>query len=168
MFRCQWTLLEEATTHQYMPKNKLKKQPKPHPSYTLKQNYRKMNQQEFLNYLSSLPWSEIEAEVDINVAVEQFTSYITQALDIYAPLKKVQANNSKRQKFTLSKNTMEDCKLRDKIKNNLLRNADSQRDPSVVAEYRRIRNKCTSMIRKEKRHNIEDQLIADPSSANVW
>ena len=149
-------------------KNKRILQHKPVPSYIFRRNYRKLNQQQFLDHLSLLPWWEIEEEEDVNVAAENFTSFITQALDKYAPIRKVQTNKNKRHRFKISNTTLEKCKVRDKLKKSILRNSDSQLDPSTVAEYRKVRNECTALIRKEKRASYEDLLKADPSTANVW
>ena len=54
------------------------------------------------------------------------------------------------------------------LKKNILRNSNSQHDPVTVAEYRKVRNECTALVRKEKRVSYEDLLKTDPSTANVW
>jgi len=133
------------------------------PSHIKRRNYRKMNRTKFIQELSNKPWEKVLLEGDVNAAVDHFTQNITEALDVHAPLRQIPRQKTRR-KF-LPPNLIALRKERDTLKKELLQ---GDKDAEKTKEYRQVRNKFTSEIRKEKKRQVQEQIKADPSPSNIW
>ena len=133
------------------------------PRYVKKRQFKDFDSEVYKNTIKTADWSQVMSAEDVDDAVTNFTRIITAALDQLAPVKKIQT----RKKYApfLSEETKEEMVSRDKAQQ---RAAESGK-PEDWTAYRRIRNKVTASLKKDKRKWEANQLnhkIHDPTA--LW
>ena len=131
----------------------------------MSRNYNKMNKDMFLKDLSEKPWGLINDSTPLDVAVDLLTNFITESLDKHAPLRKRPFRRKQKSNFSPDLQTLQS--LRDRAKKDMIQ-SDGTIDISIFQNYKRLRNKCTTRARAEKRLEISESLETDQSQANIW
>lgn len=94
-----------------------------------------------------------------------FTDFFLSTLNKHAPYKKVKLTN-KSKHIKLSQGCQDLISERDKLSKRI--KTSSGLDENLMNKYRTLRNKVTSMTRKEKKDHLASRLDEDPSSKNIW
>ena len=133
--------------------------------YCKKRSYKNFNEEEFLKEIENISWWDVYASDDVDVAVDVFTSKLTEILDRMAPVKKFQV----RTKYAawLSENTKERIKDRDRAQQAAVLSG-TQEDWSV---YKQLRNDLTKVLHKEKLCWEQAKLKSceeDQDSGKLW
>ena len=96
-------------------------------------------------------WLDVEDCEDVDEMVKAFDKNIKAALDLASPLKSFKIRSNYR--FGLSENTKELMKKRDKTRN-AIKNAAKMEKRVLLKQYKSLRNKVTSKIRKENKYTF--------------
>ena len=114
----------------------------PEPSRTIrKRSYKNFVLEEFLKDLKAVDWSEVFVNVDVDMAVEVFTTKFLDVLNFHAPWVKFQ----KRRHYSpwLTKETKELIKCRDNwkaVSEDLARAGDAEAATEAWNKFKQIRN----------------------------
>jgi len=123
-----------------------------------------MDEKSFLWDLSNKPWEQVSNDhIPIDLAVENFTSFITDTLNKHAPLRKRPFRRKKKSPFSIELRNLQ--KERDKTKKEMVSH-NGTINQEIYEKYKRLRNKCTKLARVEKRSSISKS--ENPSQGNVW
>ena len=111
------------------------------------------NEKEFKCEVKKINWTELFEQTDTNLANNIFVENISKILDKMAPFKKIQLRN----KITpwVSNTTIEQMKARDTARN--LAVISSQQEDWKI--YRKLRNKCTADVKKDKTEYLQKQFM---------
>ena len=133
-----------ASDHRLIFVNKHAKNIRENIRYVKKRSYKNFKEQDFREAVNNIKWYDVYACQDVDLAVDLFTSKLTEILDKMAPVKKFQV----RTKYAawVSDNTKEKIKQRDAAQQTA---ATTQKEEDW-AKYRRLRNDLTCVKKKEK------------------
>lgn len=158
------TLSNSGTDHLPISMN-FKCNKKPTKSTILKRTFKNFNSKAFCKDLAMAPWEEIWKAEDVNQMVEMYSGFVNEALDTHAPIKeiKIKANY----KSGLSKETKKLMNKRDTLRKEFSKTKG--REKTVLHEkYKKLRNHCTKMIRKESISNSVRRVEKSKSASEIW
>ena len=119
----------------------------------------------FVNALRSIRWETLALCNDVDEQVQFYTSEILNILNLLAPKK--EKVMKEKPKISLSKETTEQMKIRDKLKDRIMAMKVGEKDPELKKEYTKLRNKCRKMIYKEKIEMVNARIKAR-GNKEVW
>ncbi len=134
-------------------------------NWITKRSFKNFDQDAFNNDLALQSWEKLGETEDVNVMADLFTEFFLSTLNKHAPYKVVKTvKKSKHIKLSQSCLDLitEQDKLAKQIKNS------SRVDKDMLNNFKALRNKVTSITRKEKRDNLGLRLENDSSSKNIW
>ena len=128
-------------------------------------SFKHFNQTAFNHDLAMQRWEDLGMTENVDEMCRMFTNFFLETLNKHAPYMQVRQNKKKKQ-IVLSKKCLNLMRERDdfakKIKNSLKVEIEDHR------KFKILRNKVTSLSRKEKKENIALEIDRDPSSKNIW
>ena len=118
----------------------------------LSRDKKKFYEKKFKNEVKKIDWSDLYSCTDINLAYDFFATKIGDILNHMAPFRKIQIRN----KITpwVSSNTKTLMVERDAAR----KSASDSNSPEDWQKYRKLRNKCTSEVSKDKNKFLEKQF----------
>lgn len=131
----------------------------------LKRSFKTFDQNMFNRDLAAQPWDTLAWTTDVNQMTKAFTDLFVQVLDKHAPYKLCKLQKGK-SRFKLSYECLGLMKKRDATLKTIKKSAIN--DPNLLKMYRSFRNRVTSLIRKERKERIAEEIERDPSSQNIW
>ena len=137
----------------------LLKVPKPYSNSHMtieSRSFKKFDPDAFLNDLAQCNFSKIYYENDPDAALNLFYNIFIPLLDKHAPIIKRRIKNRVRPEW-LSNDIIEEMNKRDKLSNN-----------KQSKEYKKQRNKVTSMVRKAKKTYYNKLIESNENIATLW
>ena len=118
--------------------------------------YKNFNTNSFLSYLGTLPFQNIYANTDPEIALEFLCNLLRLAIDKHIPIK---TKRIKRPEIPawLSQTTIEAMKLRDSI------NKKTHKE-----EFKKQRNLVNHMVKKDKEHFFNKIIEEKKDTASIW
>ena len=110
-------------------------------------------------------WSEIDKCQGVNEMVDIFDTNVALALDEVAPVKKFTVRSNHR--FGLSDSTKDLMKKRDKTRNEIGK-ASAQERTVLMKQYKSLRNRVTSQLRKEQVEYNSKRIEEANSDRELW
>ena len=120
------------------------------PREVIKRQRKNFNLEAFKQKASMIDWTPVLNEVNVDLSYDKFETNIRNLLDEISPMKKVQITN--KHKSWLKYETRILIVKRDLKKEE----ARITNDDSSWMEYRKLRNECTSLVRKDKIQQFKD------------
>ena len=133
--------------------------------HIMKRSFKYFDKNAFNCDLASQSWEDLGRTEDVDVMARLFTNYFLRVLNKHAPYKQVK-RNKKWKKITLSRECQELIRRRDMVAKKIKNSATIKLEDGN--EFRRLRNKVTSLTRKEKKQKIASEIDRDPSGKNIW
>ena len=118
-------------------------------------NIKGMSKDRLEEELLKIPWGCLAEMEDVDEMVEFYTEHLKKVLDILAPIKKIKLKSKK--KLHLSKETCKYIKRRNLARKN-----------KCKEEYKRLRNLCTKLVRRDQNETVKLQLDKDSNPKNIW
>ena len=115
--------------------------------------------------LAQQDWLLVDECETVNEMVEAFNENIIKALDLVAPVKNFVIRS--RHRFGLSDSTKELMKKRDRIRNSISA-AKGQERATLSSQYKVLRNKVTSQIRKENIDYNNNRVEEANNEGELW
>ena len=109
-----------------------------------KRSYKNFDVKEFLTAIRKISWWKIYSCEDVDLVVKMLSDEITQILDVMAPIKVIQVRTNYAP--WLSKSTKDLMKIRDLAQ----RKASESNDPDDWKQFRKYRNRVTTVLRTER------------------
>src|SRR5690606_12735469 len=117
----------------------------------------------FCNELSSIDFSSLYLNNDINIAYDLFLSKYFSAFNKHFPLKQIKQSKKIRKPYI-----SRDLIIRMKTKNDLFKVFIKTRNPDDYKKFKTFRNKLNSDIRKAEKHYILNMFAANVPSKTKW
>ena len=130
-----------------------------------KRSFKNFTKELWNDCLSQQDWLDVSECEDVNGMVEVFNENIKKALDLAAPVKtfKIRSNH----RFGLSDSTKELMKKRDRTRNSI--NKATKNGKNVLLnQYKILRNKVTSQIRKENIDFNNNRIEEAKNERELW
>ena len=118
------------------------------PREAIRRQRSNFNIEEYRRRITEIDWTDLYETDDIDIGYDLFENNIKSILDDMAPLRKIQLKT--KNKCWLSSETKDTIKTRDNIRTE----AVEKDDPDLWRQYKILRNKCTSMVRRDKNENF--------------
>lgn len=115
-----------------------------------RRNFKRLRRQQLEDALRAQDWDGIYQVSNVNSALEYLNAGIVAALDMVAPVKEVTVNRGKN--LYLTQHTL-----------NLMK----QRDMAKGAKYRKLRNRCSVLVERDKRASNESKLDKSKNDPRV-
>jgi hypothetical protein len=130
-----------------------------------KRSFKKFTKEAWNESLAKQDWLDVENHTDVNLLVEEFNEKIKKALDLVAPVKtfKIRSNH----RFGLSDDTKDQMKKRDRTRGSINK-ASPQEKVVLLQQYKKLRNKVTSMIRKETIDYNNNRIKQANNEKELW
>ena len=145
--------------------------------YTLDTSKRKYNhsitKRSFKNFttlswnesLAQQDWLEVDEEEDVDSMVARFNKNVELALDRVAPVKSFKVRSNHR--FGLSENTKELMRKRDCTRNSISKASPLEKQ-TLQKQYKALRNRVTSQIRKENIDFNNNRIEKASNEGELW
>ena len=130
-----------------------------------KRSFKHFTKENWNESLERQDWSEIEVCTDVNQMVKIFDENVRAALDEVAPVKSFTIRSN--HKFGLSDSTKDLMKKRDHTRNSI-KNASGQNKTVLMQQYKSLRNKVTSQIRKETIDYNNNRIEEANNEKELW
>ena len=131
----------------------------------LKRTMKKFNEKRFCRDLALQPWEKLVETEDVNKMVEMYTKFITKTLDNHAPFKEIKIRS--KYKSGISSDTKKLMSKRDKARREHSK-AKGNKKKELHENYRKLRNKCTTRIRKETIANSVRRIEKSQTPSEYW
>ena len=118
-------------------------------------NYKKMNNESFVNTIRNIDWSfaNSNTDTDTNEVIVNFLGKITSALDDHAPLRKITKKQHKKlNKPWITKGIIKSIRNKEKIYNQYLRETILDKKTTLEKEFKKRKNMITILLRKSKKN----------------
>ena len=140
---------------------------RPYEKFTVtKRSYRNYDAKAFNLHLAAHPWEEIFQTDDVNEKVKLFTTFITNSLDVHAPMKKFTITSKYRS--GLSEETRLQLNLRNGLQKELRQSKGAER-AAVWLRYKKARNRCVNLVRRDNKNYVKNMLKKHSTSPkDVW
>ena len=137
-----------------------------HSKKTMARNLRAIrnNPQEYRRKLANIDWGKLETMEDVDDMTEFWTTEINKVFNEMAPLKEKSIRKGK--KIGLSKETKEQMKIRDKLKQQILKGNNPEIE-DIIKKYKAQRNLCNRLIKAEK-NKLMYKRLADCGPPEIW
>ena len=123
--------------------------------YKFARNLKRISKEVLNRDLLTHRWELLCGHDDVDAMVDQFTAAIRATLDRLAPVRKIKVRGTR--PLSLSKQSR-----------NLMRQRDKARRDDHIGSYRRLRNLCTSRVRKERLATTLNHLSSATSPTDIW
>ena len=130
-----------------------------------KRSFKNFTKEKWNACLAKQNWSEIDKCQGVNEMVDIFDTNVALALDEVAPVKKFTVRSNHR--FGLSDSTKDLMKKRDKTRNEI-RKASAQERTVLMKQYKSLRNRVTSQLRKEQVEYNSKRIEEANSDRELW
>jgi hypothetical protein len=115
--------------------------------------------------LAQQDWLEVDEEEDVNAMVARFNKNVALALDRVAPVKSFKIRSNHR--FGLSESTKDLMKKRDSTRNSINK-ATPKEKQTLQKQYKALRNRVTSQIRKENIDFNNNRIENANNEGKLW
>ena len=130
-----------------------------------KRSYKNFTMESWTASLAQQDWSAVENSEGVNEMVAEFTNNVTLALDQVAPVKSFTIRSNHR--FGLSDSTKELMKKRDQTRSKI-KDVSGNEKGVLLAQYKQLRNKVTSKIRKENIDYNNNRVEEANNEGELW
>jgi len=130
-----------------------------------KRSFKNFNKEIWNENLAKQNWAEIEYCLDVDEMVTLFDNNVKRALDLAAPVKtfKIRSNH----RFGITEGTKGLMKKRDNVRNKI-KKAKGQEKKNLLQQYKILRNKVTSEIRKENINYNNNRIKEANNESELW
>ena len=130
-----------------------------------KRSFKYFTKEKWNEALAKQDWLDVEEATNVTRMVDIFNANVLSALDEIAPIKtfKIRSNH----RFGLSESTRELMKKRDKTRNEI-RTAATKEAAILIKQYKILRNRVTSQIRKENIEFNNKRILEANSERELW
>ena len=136
-----------------------------HKRTVTKRSFKGFTAEAWNNCLAQQDWLMVDECETVNDMVEAFNENISRALDVVAPVKNFVIRS--RHRFGLSENTKELMKKRDSTRKSIAA-AKGQERAALLTQYKVLRNKVTSQIRKENVDYNNNRIDEAKNEGELW
>ena len=130
-----------------------------------KRSFKGFNNLEWNRCLAKQDWSTVNEESGVDGMAKELTEIVNRALDEIAPVKTFQIRSN--YKFGLSEATKDTMKKRDQARSQI-RTAKKQEKEVLLKQYKALRNKVTSQIRKESIDFNNNRIAKAKNENELW
>ena len=130
-----------------------------------KRSFKGFTTESWNSCLAQQDWFTVEDCENVDDMVEAFNNNIIRALDAVAPVKKFVIRSGHR--FGLSESTKELMKKRDRTRKSIT-TAKGQEKAALSCQYKTLRNKVTSQIRKENIDYNNNRIEEAKNEGELW
>ena len=123
------------------------------------------NPEIFKNALRMIQWEKLAPYTDVDEQVEFYTAEVNGVLDTFAPFKDKIIR--KRPKIVLSRETTEQVKIRDRLKQEIDKLKEGESNTRLKKEYSKQKNRCKRMIHKEQM-DVINKRIKENGIKEAW
>ena len=130
-----------------------------------KRSFKNFTKEKWNASLAAQDWLDIEDHTDVDLMVRDFNAKIKDALDLVAPVRtfKIKSNH----KFGLSDGTKEQMRKRDRTRESINRASPNEK-VVLLQQYKKLRNKVTSMVRKEIVDYNNNRIEQASNERELW
>ena len=134
---------------------------------TSRRDYKHFKLDNFKTELAMKNWEKLGCTTDVNEMVETFDKYVKEALDKYAPVRRMKFH--KQYNPHLSSVTKKLMKDRDVLRKQACKEADENQRKIIHEQYKKVRNHVTNRIRDESRKgNLQRIEGSANEQTNAW
>ena len=130
-----------------------------------KRSFKNFTTKSWNESLAQQDWLEVDDEENVDSMVAQFNKNVALALDRVAPVKSFKVRSNHR--FGLSESTKELMRNRDSTRHSI-GNASTKEKQTLNKQYKALRNRVTSQIRKENIDFNNNRIENANSEGELW
>ena len=130
-----------------------------------KRSFKNFTKEIWNEALSNQDWLDVDEADDVNKMVDIFNANVQAALDQVAPVKSFKIRSNHR--FGLSESTRELMRKRDRTRNEIRRAANKEK-ATLIQQYKTLRNRVTSQIRRENIEFNNKRILEANSEKELW
>ena len=132
----------------------------------LVRSFKQYSPQKFRSVLASMPWESLATLSNVDEQVEEYERLTKLALDACAPKKLIKQREN--YKSGLSSETKELIRQRDLLRRKALKSKSCPDQDSLWDEYRSLRNRVVSALRRDDFKHMQAKFNSIKSIADTW